>query len=219
MRASYRPPPTSGRLPILDRKYSDEIALEIQSKFLAYRCRRILEVRDSVFDLCEFTPGTRILARLLGAPIANDPVLQSGLIRLLQEHEENRQASQWTDLRCVVVEAVLHHVHESPGATVYVGEITETVNGIFEGRGDTTKREPRGIGDILKNLGLLKKRKNKGISILLDSELIRNMHQCAHGLGLLAMRKEETQCSYCKEIFNAMGSKNVLTAEAQEKHK
>jgi hypothetical protein len=195
-------PPCRERLPIFDKKYSDEVAREFQAKFFAYRCRHILDVRDSQFDLPEFTSGTRILARLLGAPIVDAPALRAGLIRLLQEHEEKRQALRWTDLRCVVIEALLHHCHKEPGARMHVGEITETATRILKGRGDETEREPREIGPILKSFGLHKKRDRDGFAILLDPTVCRHVHQLAYGYDVSAMRKDERgHCTYCNSML------------------
>ena len=209
--------PASGRLPILDRKLCDAVAREFQSKLLAYRCRYILDVQQSQFDLSEFPSGIRILARVFGAPIVAAAALQKGLIVLLQEQDEERQALQWTDLRFVVLEAVLHHFHKQPGTRVHVGEITKTVNGILKGRGDATEREAREIGTILRDFGLRPKRNGGGFAILLDSNVGNRIHRIPFGMDVLTTHKGNEKCSYCHEILR--GSKNGHTSGGEEKHK
>ena len=191
------------------------VAQDLQSKFLAYRCRHILVVRDAQIDLTKFPPGTRILARVLGSPIVGAPALEIGLARLLEHYKETNQISKWTDLRCVVAEALLHHVHKESGARVHVGEITETAMGILRGRGDSTQHEPREIGTVLRNFGLIAKRDGKGYAISLDSDA---MHQLAHGLGLLAERKGATQCTKCMELLNSAGFKPALPSGKRKSH-
>jgi hypothetical protein len=199
--------PLSGRLPMIDRNRSDDVAREFQSKFLAYRCRYMLNVRDSQFDLPEFASGTRILARILGGPMVDAPALLAGLAPLLHEHEEKRQEFQLTDLRCVVLEAVIHHLHKEPGAKVHVGEITETMMGILKGRGDSTEYDPKEIGFVLRrSFRVRPKRDGEGFAIRLDSALSRDMHLFAHRFGVLARRERKVQCPYCDEISDAARS-------------
>jgi hypothetical protein len=211
-------PPSRGRLPILDEKFSDEVAREFQSKFLAYRCHHFLEVRESRFDLPEFTSATRILARVFGAPIVEAATLRTALIRLLQDHEEARLALSWTDLRCVVIEAVLHHCHTEPGEKVHVGKITKTVNCILKGRGEETQREAREIGVVLRDFKLCSKRDSAGYAILLDSAVCRHIHRLAHGFGLLAMRKGEARCLHCHSILNGPNARNGRSSESEKNH-
>src|SRR4029077_12065157 len=125
----------------------------------------IQDVQRSQFDQTAFTYGTRILGRVFGAPIVDAPELQAGLT--LQEHEEEIQALLWTDLRCVVLEAVIDHIHKEPGAKVHVGEITGTTLLILRGRGDPTEYDPKEIGTLLRAFGLRPKRDGEGFAIRL----------------------------------------------------
>src|SRR6266849_3514521 len=215
-------PPSWEQLPIIDENSCEEVAQEFQSKFLAYRCHHFLEVRESQFDVPEFTSPTRILARVFGSPIVHAPALQAGLIPLLKDHEERQLELSWTDLRSVVLEAVLHHCHKEPGEWVHVGGmtggITKTVHGILKGRGDATKRDAREIGPILRDLGLRSKRKSGGVMYLLDFAVCRQVHRLAHGSGLLAMRKGEAQCQQCQSILNGTKVQDGHPSESEKKH-
>jgi len=83
--------PLRDGLPVVDQKSRQEMSRQFQSKFLAYRCRYIQDVRHSHFDQARFTPATRVLARVLGTPIVDAPALDARLICLLQQHEQKRK--------------------------------------------------------------------------------------------------------------------------------
>src|ERR1700730_11002253 len=51
--------PSRGRLPILDSKTQEEIAAKLQPMLVDYRLRNFATVRDSKFDLPEFSSGIR----------------------------------------------------------------------------------------------------------------------------------------------------------------
>jgi hypothetical protein len=210
--------PSRGRLPILDEKYAKNLSQEYQAQFLAYRCRYVTAVRESQFDLPELTSSTRVLARVLGAPIVDAPALHAGLARLLQDYEEENLESSWTDLRRVVLEAVLHHCHKECGERVHVGGITKTVNGILRGRGEATQREAREIGPVLRGLGLIAKRNSSGFAILLDSTVCRHIHRLAHAFGLLSMRKGAARCPQCQSLVNGSNVRDGRVSKEEKKY-
>jgi hypothetical protein len=203
-------------LPILEEKVCRELTREFQSKFLAYRCDHFLEVLGSRFDLPEFTSATRVLARILGAPIVDAPVLQAGLKRMLQDCEHEQSESLGTDLRRVVLEAVLHHCHVDCGRRVQVGEFTRTVNGILQGRGSVAKREAREVGPVLRSLGLIAKRNSAGLAILLDTAVSRRIHRLAAGFGLLVRPRGE-RCQLCQSLVHQENARNGSASEGENK--
>ncbi len=97
--------PSRGRLPVLDQKYGDKVAREFQSKFLAYRCHHILDVRAVAVQFHSLEQDVK--EEVLGVRSSMPQQFKPGLIHLLQEHEQKRQVFQLTDLRCVVIEALL----------------------------------------------------------------------------------------------------------------
>lgn len=178
----------------------ESAAQNLQSKFLAYRCRNIMRVQQSQFDLPNLTSKTRILGRVLGAPLVDAPALGVELARILENREESERLNRWTDLRCVVLEAVIHHLHKEPDSRIHVGEITQTAMAILRGRGDFREHDPREIGNVLRTLGIYSKRHAGGYAIALDSALNHDMHRLAHELGLLQGRKVKDRCALCTEI-------------------
>ena len=134
--------PSQGRLPILDPQTRQEIASEIQPGLLAYRFRNFGKVRESQVDLQQFSSAIRILARVLGVCVVDAPELQAGLVPLLEEHQQRIRGERWTDLRCVVIEALMYHCHDGGKELVYVGEIARTVGTILKGRAQTPPTDP-----------------------------------------------------------------------------
>lgn len=132
----------------------------------------------------------------------NAPELRSGLIQLLENHEESASATRYTELRFVVLEAVLHHIHKELGARVTVGEIAQTAMAILKGRGDSSTHGPREVGEKLRDLGLVAKRRSDGYAITLDEAASRKVHQLADIAGLLRMRKLDGKCYICVEALN-----------------
>ncbi len=195
--------PSHGRMPILDDKDEREISEEFQAKMLAYRSRNIAKVRESQFDLPNFSSGIRILGRALGASIVDAPEIQAGLCPLLRAYEEARKTSLWLDPRCVVIEAALYHCHEASNKRVLVGEITKTSSTIFRGRGEARQLEAREIGALLRALGLYAKRGGKGYALRLDDGVRRYIHQLAHRYEVATTQEGVAQCSHCAEILGA----------------
>ena len=192
--------PSVSRLETLDHETRQKIADQFQSRFLDYRCRNILRVRYSDFDVPDLGSSTRMVARALGAAIEGASDLQRELTSLFHGHEESQYENNFTELRYVVVEALLDHLHNDQGARLSVGTITGTVNAILLGRGDATKRKAREIGAELKALGVRKKRRHDGYSFELDDAFSGHVHKLAHGMGVFASREPHPGCAHCREI-------------------
>ena len=166
-------PPSVSRLETLDHENRETIAEQFQSRFLDYRCRHILHAQHSNFEVPGLGSSTGMLARVLGAAIDGAQGLQIELASLLRGHEEQTYESHVTDPLYVVVDAMLHHLHNNFGERLSVGKITETANGILLGRGDVTERSPRDVGAVLKVLGVHKTRRHDGYAFELNDVLSR----------------------------------------------
>ena len=192
--------PSVSRLETLDHENRETIAEHFQSRFLDYRCRHILDVQHSTFDVPGLGSKTSMLARVLGAAIDGASELQGELASLLRGHEEKTYESHLTDPLYVVVDALLHHLHENFGERLSVGKITEAVNEILLGRGDATERSPREIGAVLKLLDVHKTRRHDGYAFELNEVLSRNIHRRAHEMGIFASRPPNGKCAAGRDI-------------------
>jgi len=208
--------PSRGRLPLLNAKDMQEITEELQPRLLAYRRRNLARVRQSQFDLPEFTSGIRILARVLGASIVDAPELQAGLDPLLREYHEETRAVHWLDSRCVVIEAALYHCHDGDEKKIHVGKIASTTNAILKGRGKTAQLEDKEIGGILRALGFSPKRDKKGFAIRLDDGIRRHIHQLAARFDVAAAEEGVAMCPHCSEIVATDANENLRGAARRE---
>jgi hypothetical protein len=192
--------PFRGQLPILEADEKRELSAEFQAKMQSYRQRNFVQVRDSRFDLPEFSSPIRILARVLGAPIVAAPELQGALGTLLREYEESIRVAPWVDPRCVVIEAVLLRSHDDQTERVHVGEITRTANVILKVRGETVQLEAKEVGGILRQLGLSPLRDRKGFAIRLNESIRRHIHQLASRFAVATIQEGTVLCAHCAEF-------------------
>jgi hypothetical protein len=165
-------------------------------------------VLRSEFDLPGFVSPIRVLSRVLGAPIVDAPELQASIASLLQNRQEEATADCWVDLRCVAIEAGLHHCHQGTEDRIHVGELTRTVGVILQGRGETEAVEPREIGAILRSLGLTPKRDSRGFAISLSDATRRRIHELAREYQVAAVREGLAACTHCTAVFAADGAAN-----------
>jgi hypothetical protein len=104
--------PLRGRVPFLEPNDKSDLIAEFQPRMQAYRQQNYVQVCDSRFDLPELGSASRILARVLGAPIVAAPEVQASLGPLLRDYQDAIRAELWLNPRCVVIEAVLSRCHD-----------------------------------------------------------------------------------------------------------
>lgn len=158
-----------------------------------------LRAAGSNFDVLEFAPAVRGLARSLGACVTREPELQGGLVvLLLEELNELVQSEPALDLNAIVVEAMLSVCHEEKKESLYVGAISARVNKILEQRGELVERKPRTVGHRVKALGLLTRRLDAaGRGVLLLNGIRERIHKLAVGYQLPAVHGVPS-CRHCQ---------------------
>lgn len=191
--------PTREQLSV-NQRLQEQIANELQAKLLMYRLANYQKVRDSVFDVLQFTSPLRDIARSLGACVVDDPELQSSIVPLLQDEDEESRAGRWGDLSCVAIEALLFFCHEGPRESVYVREVADTMNAILKGRGETLELEDRAVGDKLRSLGLpTKPRDSKGYKVMLLDGVRSQIHRLARELDVPSLQDGVVRCRHCSQ--------------------
>jgi hypothetical protein len=193
--------PARGQLPIVTDQDRTQLANEFQQKLLLYRLRHYSEVRESEFDVPEFTTAVRSRARMLGACVVDTPEVQSGLISVLRHQDDDARITRSFSLESVLVEALFVMCHEKETrVAATVGEIAETMTVIFQGRGEALKLEPRKVGEILRGLQFYTARQGsaaRGIALLEADR--RRVHQLARDYDVPAIRNGFVGCSQCDE--------------------
>ena len=177
----------------------EKLASRLQPQLLAYRLANLHRVRESTFDVADFTGPSRDLARCWGASVVGDSELQKRIVSLLRPQDEAVRVSRATELSSLIAEALLVLCHEGTTDRVYVGEVTNLVDGIRSGRGDTAVSQSREVGAKLKTLGLFTQRDGKGYGFQLTNNAKKRVHELALALEVPAIQQSFPGCQFCPE--------------------
>jgi len=196
--------PAGSSLAILDRHTEQQIADEFQPKLLMFRLNNYKQTKASDFDVPRFMPPLRDVARSLGASVPREPELQAGIIPLLQEQNERLESERPTDLRTVVVEAMLELCHRTAKQSIYVGDVADAANKILEQRGEPHVMTDKAVGTKMERLGFAASRLDSaGRGIQLMKAVRRRIHNLARDWDILIEENLDTeQCEYCQELVS-----------------
>lgn len=184
-------------LPTLDARAQRQIADRFQPLLLMFRLKHYQQVADSDFDVPEFAPPVRELARSLGACVSHEPELQGGVLLLLEELNELALSEPPIDLNGILVEAMLSLCHEDNKDSLHVGVITARVNKILDERGERLEMKPKSVGHRLKALGISTRRLDAaGRGVLLLEAVCERIHKLAVDYQLPAVRSVQS-CRHC----------------------
>ena len=194
--------PTRDYLPPMDPADAERIAAEFQAKLLLYRIVNHSKVAAQTLNLSELTPPTQELAHSLAACIVDDDELQSQIVPLLRPRDREIQVDRAAMLESIVLEALLSACHEKlPSALPIVG-LTQRVNTILAGRGETLEISPENVGWKLRALGLRTEFITGGRKgLALHSETRATIHRLAAAYGVRTLRQlPANNCSDCAAL-------------------
>jgi hypothetical protein len=195
--------PSGRALSLLAEKERAEIIKAFQPRFLDYRLRNLDRVRASDFELPEMDSESGIIGRILGGCIVDAPEIQAGIRPLLEGREAWLRAARWTDSTCVIIEALLDKCHSRVSGRIRVGEIAQEAEVILRARGSLAKLEPRAVGEVLRRLGFVSKRRAPGYGIPLTNDMVVHIHRLAHDHRVAAVADGIACCPTCIEMFKA----------------
>ena len=190
--------PACQPMPAWDERSETKLTAELQPQLLAYRLKNLHRVRESSFDVADFTGPARELAQSLGACVVGDAKLQEHLVPLLRPQDQGIRVARTTELTSLIAEGLLVLCHEPTGDRVYVGEVTTLVNGIRSARGESAVAQAREVGAKLKTLGLFSQRDGKGYGFLLSNEAKKRIHDLALALEVPAIQQPFPGCEFCR---------------------
>ena len=198
---------SAARFPKVASQTLREVSLDLQPKLQSYRLRNFVKVQHCNFDAPQLAFPTREIARALGDCIVDDHELQSRVVALLEEQDEDTRVRRTTTFEAVVVEAGLLFCHEKEKRDwAYVAEFATVANAILEGRGEQIKLEPRAVGDVLRSVGLFTRRLGSaGRGVLLVNEIRRKIHQLAWRFGVRSIDDGVDRCEFCSETRTRFG--------------
>jgi hypothetical protein len=114
--------PRSPLLPLASMP-SDRVTQDFQNRLLSYRVLNRERIFSSKFGVNGFSPEFRAVAQALAAPILDDAEVQTELIELLKEQDEQARVDGATGLNAIILSAVLFYCHQSEAGQVFVHEI------------------------------------------------------------------------------------------------
>lgn len=192
------PPRQGGPATFWDEDLLRELASEFQPKLLRYRLERFREVVASNFDVPEFTSPMREIARSLGMCLCSTG-LREDLSALLCEQDEEIRAGRSAADSAIIIEAMLMTTHDLQASSVYMGKVAEIGNAILEMRGEQPALSARGVGAILKAIGLYTQRLDKaGRGLPLDRRNRAKIHALARNYGVRSIANAFPGCPHCK---------------------
>jgi len=178
---------------------------QVQAQLLKYRLTRHQQVAGSSFDAPDFGPDTRVIARILGACLEGDEIVQEEIMAALKGHDEAAKVVASQSPEAVVLEALLVSIHEKRGS-VRVKEITILTNAIFSQRRETMALSCKAVGAIINDLFERRTdRKSKGYEMSLDSTLCAAIHREAYSRGVVSLLEPRPDCRFCDEVVRAAG--------------
>jgi len=181
-RPLYRPP-------------TEEVIRDFQNRLLTYRLVNRDKVAASNFHVSLFRPEVCAMAEALGAAIVDDTEIQGGIIKLLEERDEQARVDRANGQNGVVLRAALFHCHQD-GPQVFVREIAATANQIYSEEGESLKLSSETVGHVLKSLGLYSRRVgNAGRGLILDKATQTRVHRLSKAYEVLPAMPD---CAFCQ---------------------
>lgn len=185
-------------LPLLTRDAEDQIAKNLQPKFLMYRLTNFHQVMNSVFDGASSGLAIRELVRGLTGCIVDNSDHGAGLMELLKDREQQVMEEISWEPHVAVLEALLSMCHEDKRQSVHVRDVTVASNRILEERGELLEMTSRAVGNKLRSLGLSTSRLDAaGRGFLLTREIRQRIHRLALDNRIEFPRDEKWSCEEC----------------------
>ncbi|MGB2886113.1 MAG: hypothetical protein WBC04_00315 [Candidatus Acidiferrales bacterium] len=148
----------------------------------------------------------REIARTLGACVVDDAELQSRVIPLLEEQDQDARVRRSMAIEAIVLEAGLFLSHEKKRDRAFVGEFATITNGILQGRGEALELNSRAVGDYMRSLGLYTRQLGSaGRGILLLNDVRRKIHELAWTYAVRSIQDGIDRCPFCAEARSRFG--------------
>src|SRR5713226_6498658 len=186
--------PAQDPLPVLTDAEERTVTQDFQSRLLRYRMLYHARVRDARIDCSGFVPAMRDEAHTWLAPICDCPELSQAVLEGLLRQSRETAGSRFFDPTCVAVEAALFFCHKEDTNHVFIGELTETVNTLLQGRHEDSKLSEKKVALLLRDLGIHGERVTKGYKIVLTDAVRERVHQLAHAYQVLPVQDGVSRC-------------------------
>jgi hypothetical protein len=189
--------PARDTLPFLADADEQRIAQKLQAGLLRYRMVHYRDVRDVKTDCRAFVPEMRQEAHTWLAPICDSPELSRAVQAEFVQQSREVTGARLFDPKCVVTEGALFFCHKPDMAHFFVGQLAQTVNLLLKGRHEESNLSAKGIGIVLRELGLHGERVAEGYKIVLTNEVRARIHRLAHQFQVTSLEDGTRRCRFC----------------------
>ena len=176
----------------------NQLATRFQPRLLGYR----MDFQECEFADHKFTvPGNSValVGNSLLFAIQNVEQLRQQLLEIIDAEAQANLAEILGTPESLSVECIINAMHAHNVSSLTCGEIAQRANLLAEVRGETSKMKARGVGTLLRLLGLHTRRiPGKGRGILFDAKTRELAHQAAWARNLPAVAKPAEGCLNCK---------------------
>lgn len=160
---------------------------DLVPKLLMYRLQNHARVTTTTPEISGLTSSVQEVARTLAACIVGDDELQSRVAPLLQVQDAEIRADLKSLLESITLEALMTKYRDLTDTILPIVDLTQAVNTILEGRGDSRAVSPESVGWALSRLELCREDMPDGRRGLRLSKQTRAKIQhlaAVYGLGL-----------------------------------
>jgi hypothetical protein len=197
------------RKPVLTEREADRIASELQPLLLDYRLRNRKAVSESTFDVPEFIPGLRDIARSLGAAVVGDSELSRGIVSLLAPQDADARARRSLLPEVAIIVVALAMVHEARLKKIFTAEFAREVNVALRAKGEVLEYSAEEVGWKLTRLGLFTRSIGGRRGLRFDRDFSRLVHELARRLGITSLPAVFPRCLDCEPDAKVLDSNKL----------
>jgi hypothetical protein len=174
--------PTHRELPELGSAAQERIANQFQGQLLSYRLHNYFGMSAAIQP--DFTARMKDIARSLLTPLLGHRRLEQQLVEDLRPQDQEAELSRHNEPEWAVATALYKECHRTNGVLT-VGTLTSCANELLATVGETYWLKPRGVGSLVRSLGLQTcKVGNLGRGLRMTRELKTQVHRLANDLGI-----------------------------------
>jgi hypothetical protein len=142
-------------------------------------------------------PAMRQQAWTWLAPISDCPELSKRVFAEILRQSREEAGCRLIDPKCVVIEGGLFYCHKRDVAHFFVGELSEKANLLLKARHEEPILSAKGVGSILRELGLHGERVAEGYKIVLTDGVRQHIHRLAQAFQVASLQDAVRRCVFC----------------------
>lgn len=173
------------------------LAQKYQPRLLACRMKNWLRISRSAVKPSGVGGPFAVASSV--AAVFEDLASQNRVFELFKPQGELRHLEVLSSKANVVLDALLVACHQGKSA-VYVGEITEKVNGNLQLQGESYRLKPRGVGPVIRSFQLpTEPRDSQGCKLVLTRAVKQKIHELGRSHDVMFFQQPGIHpCEFCR---------------------